>query len=87
MARKKGQIVAVRVSTRQLRKGPVEVYQLAYIPASDEDGFPAVISISPDLFDTFDGLRGQVVEFKSINVPPFNDEFVTEILSTSQAAD
>lgn len=83
MARKKGQILALRPRIIKSRSGEVRAFQLAYIPVGDEYEFPSVINVVDDLVDTFDSLRGQTVEFVAVETPPFGDLLVTQVVSAA----
>lgn len=54
--------------------------QLAYIPQSDPDGFPAVLNVDASVSGVLDKLAaGQLIEGVLIQTPPYGDSLVTEL--------
>lgn len=85
----RGKLLAVRPKTITSRRGEhqsFQSFQVAYIPAEDAHGFPAVMNCGHDVFEELQGLQGSTVELRYIETPPYGDKLVTAASVMAQAA-
>lgn len=76
MPKERAKIVAVRPKIKNNAEG--KFFELSYISTRDPHGFPSIAGLAPELFDTLDGLRGEVVELSYIETPPYGNVYVTD---------
>lgn len=52
--------------------------EVAYIPSTDPDGFPALMKVSAEVFSDLEKLAGgEQIELQFIETPPYGDNLVT----------
>lgn len=81
MAKVKGILVAARPRTIETRRGVNQSYQVAYVPTTDEHGFPAVMNVSLEVYGQLQALGGgEQIELEYIETPPYNDKLAIKLL-------
>lgn len=80
MAKVKGTLIAARPRTIETRRGVVQSYQVAYVPTTDEHGFPAVMNTSVEVYGQLQALAGgEEIEIECIETPPYNDKLAVSV--------
>jgi hypothetical protein len=80
MPKVRGQFVAVRSRMIKTRNGETQSFQAAYIPSSDEHGFPAVINVDLGVFGMLQNLNvGSDIELTYVETPPYGDKFAVKV--------
>lgn len=72
--KKKGTYLARRERTINNRTGGMTAYEVAYIPAGDENDFPAVLKVSGDVYGQLGSRQaGEPLVFDVLETPPYGD--------------
>jgi len=82
MPKVRGTLVAYRErEIENSRRGTsFKAKQLAYIPHTDPDGFPAVLNCDDGTFAALDKVTaGELIELTFIETPPYGDKLVVNV--------